>query len=164
MVNFRPVCIISLSSLMFWPKIRFWFFAARKNPDTAPLAIWLNGGVRRPNIYDHANWIANYHRQPGSSSMIGLFQENGPCRISNDSKTVNLNPNSWNTVANVYVCPTDLWISKLTERDAVVGCTLISPLVLASRTELPLWAHHNRRLPTFGRYSVCQQFGYASHR
>lgn len=24
---------------------RFWFFAARSNPDTAPLAIWLNGGV-----------------------------------------------------------------------------------------------------------------------
>ena len=23
---------------------RFWFFAARKNPDTAPLVIWLNGG------------------------------------------------------------------------------------------------------------------------
>lgn len=27
---------------------RFWFFAARENPDTAPLAIWLNGGVRLP--------------------------------------------------------------------------------------------------------------------
>ncbi|KAI0795769.1 alpha/beta-hydrolase [Abortiporus biennis] len=62
--------------------IWFWFFAARKNPDTAPLAIWLNGG-------------------PGSSSMIGLFQENGPCRINNDSTTVSLNPNSWNNVANM---------------------------------------------------------------
>jgi hypothetical protein len=27
--------------------IWFWFFAARKNSDTAPLAIWLNGGVSR---------------------------------------------------------------------------------------------------------------------
>jgi len=60
----------------------FWFFAARENPDTAPLAIWLNGG-------------------PGSSSMLGLFQENGPCRISNNSQTVSLNPQSWNNVANV---------------------------------------------------------------
>ncbi|KAI0075950.1 serine carboxypeptidase [Panus rudis PR-1116 ss-1] len=60
----------------------FWFFAARKNSATAPLAIWLNGG-------------------PGSSSMIGLFQELGPCRINNDSSTVSLNPYAWNEVANV---------------------------------------------------------------
>lgn len=24
---------------------RFWYFAARNNPDTAPLALWFNGGV-----------------------------------------------------------------------------------------------------------------------
>lgn len=33
--------------------------------------------------------------------MIGLFQELGPCRISNDSSHVTLNPYSWNTNANV---------------------------------------------------------------
>ncbi|KAG9096623.1 hypothetical protein FS749_008101 [Ceratobasidium sp. UAMH 11750] len=60
----------------------FWFFAARSNPDTAPLAIWLNGG-------------------PGSSSMIGLFQENGPCRMNSDEATVSLNPYSWNAYANM---------------------------------------------------------------
>ncbi|KAF5360521.1 hypothetical protein D9756_004504 [Leucocoprinus leucothites] len=60
----------------------FWFFESRSNPDTAPLALWFNGG-------------------PGSSSMLGLLQELGPCRITNDSSSVTLNPFSWNNEANV---------------------------------------------------------------
>lgn len=42
--------------------------------------------------------------------MIGLFQENGPCRITNDSKSVTLNPNSWNQVANMSV--TDFFLTS----------------------------------------------------
>lgn len=60
----------------------FWLFEARKNPDTAPLVLWLNGG-------------------PGSSSMIGLFQENGPCRIKLDSSGLDNNPYSWTESANM---------------------------------------------------------------
>lgn len=41
--------------------------------------------------------------QPGSSSMLGLFQELGPCRINNQSTGVDFNPMSWNEYANVYV-------------------------------------------------------------
>ena len=33
--------------------------------------------------------------------MIGLFQEHGPCRITNDSSSVTLNPYSWNNEANM---------------------------------------------------------------
>ncbi|KAN0107693.1 alpha/beta-hydrolase [Russula decolorans] len=62
--------------------IWFWFFAARKNPDKAPLITWFSGG-------------------PGDSSMLGLFQELGPCRINNQSTGVDLNPTSWNEYANV---------------------------------------------------------------
>ena len=40
----------------------FWFIEARTNANTAPLTIYINGG-------------------PGSSSMVGLFQENGPCQV-----------------------------------------------------------------------------------
>jgi carboxypeptidase C (cathepsin A) len=60
----------------------FWYFEARKNPENAPTALWLNGG-------------------PGSSSLKGLFQENGPCTVNPDSNSTRLNPWSWNQDVNM---------------------------------------------------------------
>ncbi|KAL9065795.1 MAG: hypothetical protein Q9157_007356 [Trypethelium eluteriae] len=81
----------------------FWFFESRKDPQNAPLSIWMNGG-------------------PGSSSMLGLLVENGPCRVNVDSNSTYLNEWSWNNEVNMLYLdqPTQVGFSY----DTLVNVTL----------------------------------------
>lgn len=62
----------------------YWLFApVDSNVEAdAPLVVWMNGG-------------------PGCSSMDGLFLENGPFKVREDSSTLEVNPYAWNQQAYV---------------------------------------------------------------
>ncbi|XP_077019024.1 putative serine carboxypeptidase CPVL isoform X2 [Tamandua tetradactyla] len=59
----------------------FWFFPAQVQPMNAPVVLWLQGG-------------------PGSSSMSGLFLENGPYYVT-ENMTVRMKDFSWTTTFSV---------------------------------------------------------------
>lgn len=88
----------------------FWFFEARTNPTTSPLATWFNGG-------------------PGCSSMIGLFQENGPCHFVNGATTPSLNPYSFNTYANMLYVDQPIGTGFSYGTDSVTSTVTAAPYV-----------------------------------
>jgi cathepsin A (carboxypeptidase C) len=90
----------------------FWLFESRSKPTTDPLVMWLNGG-------------------PGCSSILGLFSENGPCKVNKDGASTTLNEFSWNTRANViYVDqPAQTGFSKginLETNEDAVGANMVA--------------------------------------
>ncbi|KAF2009658.1 peptidase S10, serine carboxypeptidase [Aaosphaeria arxii CBS 175.79] len=88
----------------------FWFFEARENPGEKPLTLWLNGG-------------------PGSDSLIGLFEEHGPCNVSEDLKT-HWNPYSWNEASNMLYLSQPVGVGfsyETTETDKDGRYSLVDP-------------------------------------
>ncbi|KAF2420190.1 peptidase S10, serine carboxypeptidase [Tothia fuscella] len=61
----------------------FAYFESRTSPEDDPLLMWINGG-------------------PGCSSMMGLFMENGPCRVNEHGNETIANPYSWIETANIF--------------------------------------------------------------
>ncbi|KAI9675571.1 MAG: hypothetical protein M1822_008924 [Bathelium mastoideum] len=88
----------------------FWFFEARNNPSTAPLATWFNGG-------------------PGCSSMIGLFQENGPCQFYNGASEPSNNTHSFNNYANMLYVDQPIGVGFSYGTDSVTSTVTAAPYV-----------------------------------
>lgn len=98
---------------------QFRFFEARNSPDTAPLASWFNGG-------------------PGCSSMIGLFQENGPCQFYDNSTEPSLNPYSWNEYANMVYIDQPIGVGFSYGDNPVTSTVTAAPYVVSiSNDQLP---------------------------
>jgi Serine carboxypeptidase len=101
----------------FW-----WYIEARKSPDTAPLTIILDGG-------------------PGASSLSIMLQDNGPCRVAEDSNSTFLNPWSWNGVSNVLYVDQPMQVGF--SYDTLTNCTSdlnsydVEPLVINSEHPIP---------------------------
>jgi carboxypeptidase C (cathepsin A) len=97
----------------------FWFFESRTSPETAPLTIWLNGG-------------------PGSSSMVGLFEEVGPCEIiqlPNGSYTTQPRLWGWDRSSNLLFIdqPTQTGFSYDERVNATVDFSKDFPFMLENR-------------------------------
>ena len=85
-----PIYGVQYSAREQW----FWFFEARENPDTAPFTLWYASSVFFVLLFPIYLFylLQRLNGGPGCSSMIGLFQENGPCTVNADGATTTLNP------------------------------------------------------------------------
>ncbi|KAK1143504.1 hypothetical protein N8T08_006310 [Aspergillus melleus] len=76
----------------------FWYFESQNDPLTDPLSLWMTGG-------------------PGDSSMIGLFQEIGPCLVNEHGNGTYHNPWAWSRNSSLLFVdqPVDTGFSYIDE-------------------------------------------------
>ncbi|KAG1859206.1 Alpha/Beta hydrolase protein [Suillus subluteus] len=121
----------------------FWFFESRNSPETAPFTLWLNGG-------------------PGCSSMMGLFQENGPCLVNADQNSTILNPYSWNSLSNMIYIDQPIGAGFSYGTDAVNSTEAAAPFVWTAFQvlfESQLFSKYASREFTFATESYGGHYG-----
>ncbi|KZF18844.1 alpha/beta-hydrolase [Xylona heveae TC161] len=76
----------------------FWYFESQNDPASDPLTLWMTGG-------------------PGDSSMIGLFEEIGPCLINEHGNGTYHNPWAWSRNSSLLFVdqPVDVGFSYIDE-------------------------------------------------
>jgi carboxypeptidase C (cathepsin A) len=99
----------------------FWFIESRISSEIAPLTIWLSGG-------------------PGSSSMVGLFEEVGPCEVVQlPNGSYNTQPRlwGWDRSSNLLFIdqPTQTGFSYDERVNASIDLGKDYPFVLENRME-----------------------------
>lgn len=74
----------------------FWYFESQNDPKNDPLTLWMTGG-------------------PGGSSMIGLFEEVGPCLINEHGNGTYHNPWGWSRSSSLLFVdqPVDVGFSYI---------------------------------------------------
>lgn len=73
---------------------------------------------------------------PGSDSLIGLFEENGPCSI-NDNLTAVYNPYSWNNISNMLYISQPVGTGFSYQKEAVGSTNVWSGDFHYNSTEYP---------------------------
>ncbi|KAA8646896.1 putative carboxypeptidase Y [Aspergillus tanneri] len=76
----------------------FWYFESQNDPANDPLTLWMTGG-------------------PGDSSMLGLFQEVGPCLVNEHGNGTYYNPWGWSRNSSLLFVdqPVDVGFSFVDE-------------------------------------------------
>ncbi|PYH93372.1 alpha/beta-hydrolase [Aspergillus ellipticus CBS 707.79] len=82
----------------------FWYFESQNDPVNDPLTLWMTGG-------------------PGGSSMLGLFEELGPCLINEYGNGTVYNPYGWTRNSSMLFVdqPVDVGFSYIDEGYDIPG-------------------------------------------